>query len=179
MDFAPVKKGAVKGPGVRSVAKPEMKPVARAVARPVAKPGMKPVVKPVAKVSPVVKKEPTARKEPLMEREPALGVIEDLGAVKSEEVKPVETKKPGTKPADKIFKMPKPKFINQDKIIKRPLSKNVYRKKVVAPKEEPKGPVTIITKPESQAHVSLIITVIIFRISWKIILNLILNPNII
>ena len=87
-------------------------------------------------------------------------MIEDLGAVKSEEVKPVETTK-AEKPADKIFKMPKPKFINQDKIIKRPLSKNVYRKKVVAPKEEPKGPVTIITKPESQAHVSLIITVIL------------------
>ena len=101
---------------------------------------------------------------PMLSREPELGVIEDLGVTKTEEaVKPVvkQEAKPALKPAEKVFRMPKPKFINQDKVIKRPLSKNVYRKKVVAPKEEPKGPVTIITKPESQAHVSLIITVIL------------------
>ena len=58
--------------------------------------------------------------------------------------------------------MPRPQFINQDKVVKRPLSKNVYRKKPpVPPKEEPKGPVTIITKPEKRAHVGLVVTIII------------------
>ena len=59
------------------------------------------------------------------------------------------------------YKLPKTPFINQDKVVKRPLSKNVYRKKIEVPKEEPKGPVTIITKPEKQAHVSLIVTIIL------------------
>ena len=49
--------------------------------------------------------------------------------------------------------------------MKRPLSKNVYKKTApvakVAAKEEPKGPVTIITKPEKDAHVSVIVTIII------------------
>ena len=68
-----------------------------------------------------------------------------------------------TKPKsdEKVFKTPKTPFINQDKVVKRPLSKNVYQKKVEVPKEEPRGPVTIITKPEKQAHVSLIVTIIL------------------
>ncbi|MBO7132094.1 hypothetical protein J6V85_02430 [Candidatus Saccharibacteria bacterium] len=68
-----------------------------------------------------------------------------------------------TKPKtnEKVYKTPRSPFINQDKVVKRPLSKNVYQKKVEVPKEEPKGPVTIITKPEKQAHVSLIVTIIL------------------
>ena len=117
-----------------------------------------------------------------------LGVIEDLGTSyretsvershfneSKEGVRAAKAKKVGlreevsekasgltTKPkGDKTYKTPKSPFINQDKVEKRPLSKNVYRKKVEGPKEEPKGPVTIITKPEKQAHVSLIVTIIL------------------
>ena len=121
---------------------------------------------------------------------PRLGVIEDLGTsykdsgavstvatqrgVGREDLKAVKAKKVGlkgtpeessgltVKPKDnKVYKTPKSPFINQDKVVKRPLSKNVYQKKVEVPKEEPKGPVTIITKPEKQAHVSLIVTIIL------------------
>lgn len=57
---------------------------------------------------------------------------------------------------------PKTPFINQEKVQKRPLSKNVYKKKVDAPaKEEKKGPVTIISKPEKDSHVGLIVTIIL------------------
>ena len=58
------------------------------------------------------------------------------------------------------YKTPKSPFINQSKVEKRPLSKNVYQKKIAVPKEEPKGPVTIITKPEKDSHVGIIITII-------------------
>lgn len=57
-------------------------------------------------------------------------------------------------------------FVYQQKIEKRPLSKvNVYGKKpmVARPmsKEEPKGPVTIISKPEKQSHVGIIVAIIL------------------
>ena len=104
-----------------------------------------------------------------------LGVVEDLGenitSVPDNYVeKPVEksVEKPVEKPverapknAGKTFNVPKSPFINQGKVEKRPLSKNAYQKKVVVPKEEPKGPVTIIAKPEKDAHVSLIVAVIL------------------
>ena len=59
------------------------------------------------------------------------------------------------------YRVPTTPFINQNKVEKRPLSKNVYAKKVEPVKEEPKGPVTIISKPEKQAHVGLIVTIIL------------------
>lgn len=58
-------------------------------------------------------------------------------------------------------KTPKSPFINLDKIAKRPLSRNVREKKIESPKEVPKGPVTIIAKPEKESHVGLIITIIL------------------
>ncbi len=61
----------------------------------------------------------------------------------------------------KTYKTPKSPFINQEKVVKRPLSKNVYRKEIKAPKEEPKGPVTIIEKPEKDAKVGLIVAIIL------------------
>lgn len=64
-------------------------------------------------------------------------------------------------PEKEAFKMPKSPFINQDKVVKRPLSKNVYQKKVEPPKEESHGTVTIISKPEKDKHVSLIVAIII------------------
>lgn len=54
-----------------------------------------------------------------------------------------------------------PKFVNLEKVKKRPLSKNVYQKEIKTPVEEPKGPVTIIAKPEKESKVGMVIAVII------------------
>ncbi len=75
--------------------------------------------------------------------------------------KPEEfAKKPATNKASTTYKAPNSPFINQSKVEKRPLSKNVYQKKIAVPKEEPKGPVTIISKPEKDSHVGIIVTII-------------------
>lgn len=62
-----------------------------------------------------------------------------------------------------VYQAPKTPFINQGNVKKRPLStKNVYPEKKPAPtKEGAKGPVTIITKPEKQAHAGMIIAIIL------------------
>ena len=65
------------------------------------------------------------------------------------------------KKQSKLIKMPKVPFVNTDKIAKRPLSKNVYRKKIVAPKEEPSGPMTIIEKPEKDSKVGMVVAIIL------------------
>lgn len=77
--------------------------------------------------------------------------------------KPVEkSSAKGARAADKsTLAVPKNPFINQGKVEKRPLSKNVYQKKIVAPKEEPSGPVTIISKPEKDKHVGLVVAIIL------------------
>ena len=80
-----------------------------------------------------------------------------------------EPKKNGTKGrgANATYQTPKTPFINQGKIEKRPLSKNVYQKKALAitkqelSKQEPKGPVAIIAKPEKDSHVGVVVTIII------------------
>lgn len=60
------------------------------------------------------------------------------------------------------FVAPNPTFINQDKVAKRPLSKNVYQKKIVATDEKAdKGPVAIITKPEKESKVGLVVAIIL------------------
>lgn len=60
------------------------------------------------------------------------------------------------------YKTPKSPFINQNKVVKRPLSGNIYKKQITeAVKEEPKGPVTIIAKPEKDRHIGIIVTIII------------------
>ena len=81
----------------------------------------------------------------------------------SKEVRKTEkaVEKTVEKPVEKTAEIPKYPFINQEKVKKRPLSKNVYRKEIKTPVEEPKGPVTIISKPEKDAHASLIITIIL------------------
>ena len=101
-----------------------------------------------------------------------LGVVEDLspklvGTKKVVKARTTGAKakvaKPVAKPVEKVeeYKTPKSPFINQDKVAKRPLSKNVYRKEVATPEEIPQGPVTIITKPEKDAHVSMVVTIIL------------------
>ena len=68
--------------------------------------------------------------------------------------------KPVVNKTNATYNTPKSPFINQSRVEKRPLSKNVYQKKIAVPKEEPKGPVTIITKPEKDSHVGIIVTII-------------------
>ena len=89
------------------------------------------------------------------------------GAVKAAKAKKVGVKAPEEKPKEKpkknasdTYKTPKTPFVNQDKVKKRPLSKNVYRKEV-KPVKEDAAPVTIITKPEKDARISLIVTIIL------------------
>ena len=83
------------------------------------------------------------------------------------EVKPVEKSVENSKKSvatKSTYQPPKNPFINQGTIEKRPLSKNVYAKKASIPKEilkEPQGPVTIISKPEKDAHVGPIVAIIL------------------
>ena len=97
-----------------------------------------------------------------------------VAAVKAQKVglKNVTPVKPVEKTVEKSKKMnnakatyqaPKSPFISQGKVEKRPLSaKNVYpEKKPKVVKEEPKGPVTIISKPEKQAHAGMIIAIVL------------------
>lgn len=85
-----------------------------------------------------------------------------LGPATKSVAKPT-TVKPVKKPAENsTYKPPKTPFINQNKVVKRPLSGNIYKKQITeAVKEEPKGPVTIIAKPEKDRHIGIIVTIII------------------
>ena len=99
----------------------------------------------------------SAVKRPAVEDERvARPVNSGIRAIKPVE-KPVE-KVAKKKEAPKVVKSP---FINQDKVVKRPLSGHGFRKEVAVPQEVPKGPVTIIAKPEKDAHVSMIVTIIL------------------
>ena len=118
--------------------------------------------------------------------EPTLGVIEDLNpkyvnndlpkrplnSTNGPSVKDAKAQKVGARSEAKVnnrtnnekktaFAVPKSPFINQEKVIKRPLSKNAYVAKTPEVQPEKSGPVTIIAKPEKDAHVSLIVTIII------------------
>ena len=84
----------------------------------------------------------------------------EVKAVKAAKAKKVDFDKKGKKAKDS-YQIPRNPFINQGRVAKRPLSKNVYQKKVETPVEEPKGPVTIIAKPEKDSKVGLIVTIII------------------
>lgn len=75
--------------------------------------------------------------------------------------KPVE-KSDVTENIDKNkMPIPKPQFINQGKVQKRPLSKNVYERAVQPTEEKPTGPVTIISKPEKNSKISIVVTIIL------------------
>lgn len=184
MDFVPATARKETSVTSRVVVKPAVKvaPVKKGTSvKPMVAAKETAVKKMAAKATPVQKKTEIRRTE-----EPKLGVIEDWGLKKlqepgsrlkkpEEDVKALKAKKVGVKETKKeepkkksvekkdkkqTFEVPKSPFINQDKVEKRPLSKNYYQKKIEVPKEEPKGPVTIITKPEKQAHVSLIVLII-------------------
>lgn len=96
--------------------------------------------------------------------------------VEQSEIRAAKAKKIGNKEASTVesqpvvnrlgedkrtYRTPRDPFINQDKVKKRPLSKNVYRSRPVVGKEEAKGPVTIITKPEKDTKLGLVVTIII------------------
>lgn len=82
------------------------------------------------------------------------------GVLRSAPKAKTATAKPAASKANATYNTPKSPFINQSRVEKRPLSKNVYQKRIAVPKEEPKGPVTIITKPEKDSHVGIIVTII-------------------
>jgi hypothetical protein len=109
---------------------------------------------------------------------PATKPASDVAAVKAKKIgtrpfvrpakpvaKPVasakKTEAPAPEKKNDTLKVPKTRFVNTEKVEKRPLSKNVYKKKIVAPKEEPTGPVTIITKPDKGSHIGVIVTIIL------------------
>ena len=119
-----------------------------------------------------VPKRPLSQGQPEVKPEETPKELE-IAAVKSQKItnkgfsnpveKPVEkSDKTENKSEDKAkLQIPKSPFINQNKVEKRPLSKNVYKKQVKPTEEKQTGPITIISKPEKDAKVSLIITIIL------------------
>ena len=157
MDFVPAK-GTKKGSNQSAKKMVDSRPKSEARPKPVSKPVISPKPK-IVSPRPQVKRSVVQAKKPQVKDEVKLGVIEDLGVNEEQPIMELENKIHGERGG--TYKVPKTPFINQEKVVKRPLSKNVYQKKVVAPKEVPKGPVTIISKPEKDAHVSLIVAVIL------------------
>lgn len=117
---------------------------------------------------------PAAKKQmPVVGAKQVRQSTDEVRKAKSQVVKARTVRKPVEKSVEKVtvkqrstFVPPKATFINQEKVVKRPLSKNTYQKRVEEslknkPKEEPQGPVTIISKPEKDAKVGVIVTIII------------------
>lgn len=150
IDFVPKKAAAPKVtskkvmPEVRAKVAP--KTATKSASKMATRPASKATSNPVPKVMP--KTTPKAEKSA---SEPAKEAKTDISATeKKQEAKKLRL------PSSKVF-------INTEKVEKRPLSKNVYkpRKIVVTPKEEPKGTVTIIEKPEKDSKMGLVVTIII------------------
>ena len=91
-----------------------------------------------------------------------VGLKEAAKPVEKPVEKSIKTEK-NEKPAEDKTKMkiPKSPFINQAKVAKRPLSKNIYERTVKPTEEISTGPVTIISKPEKDTKVSLVVTIIL------------------
>ncbi len=139
-------------PRTRRVVSTDVMPAKKRVSTVKAAPKMAPKMAPKANTSSVgvkITKAATFTDE----KKPKKGQVEDLSR---HFVKTEVTKRPLSK-----LEIPKSPLINQAKIEKRPLSKTVYTKKVVVPKEKKQEPVTIITKPEKQSHVGVIVAVIL------------------
>ena len=103
---------------------------------------------------------------------PAKSAQAKIAKVAKAEKQPVEIEKkpvrevekpnqPAGKPAGTVFQPPKNPFINHGHIAKRPLSKNFYQKPPQVSEEKPSGPVTIITKPEKDTKVGIVVTIIL------------------
>lgn len=121
-------------------------------------------------------------KRPLSETRDAASGVELVGAAKAKRLvgrmnplratrQYAETRPSSTtiitaeQKVDATYQAPKSPFINQDKIVKRPLSsKNVYTKRVASESTlatSQAKPVTIITKPEKESHVGVVVTIIL------------------
>lgn len=118
--------------------------------------GVHPTTNPVA-VAPPVENTAAMAKQQKIKAKSAIRPFSRAKKPTSQPSKPVE------KPVENsVYKTPKSPFINQNKVVKRPLSGNIYKKQIIeAVKEEPKGPVTIIAKPEKDKHIGIIVTIII------------------
>ena len=159
MDFVPVKAQVKKkkvATGVsKSAPKAQVKAAPRVQPKVVPKAQVKIASKPVAKVAPKAQPKVADKVGFAGEKKPALGRVENLNA------KFVKSDVPKRPLSRGTYQVPKSQLVQQGKANKRPLSvKNVYPEKK-AKKEEPKGPVTIITKPEKQAHAGMIIAIIL------------------
>ncbi len=163
MDFVPVKaqvkKKKVATGASKNVPKAQAsvapKPVSRVQPKVAPKAQVKIASKPVAKVAPKAQPKVADKVGFAGEKKPALGRVENLNA------KFVKSDVPKRPLSRSTYQVPKSQLVQQGKANKRPLSvKNVYPEKK-AKKEEPKGPVTIITKPEKQAHAGMIIAIIL------------------
>lgn len=120
-------------------------------------------------VSKDVEKRPLSDGKPLPEKDLAKEAKSKrlLGRRHKNEVakQPVENpvEKSAEKEVRKTYSVPKSPFINQENIVKRPLSRNVYTKKAEPSKEE-HGPVTIISKPEKDNRIGIVVAVILIII---------------
>lgn len=172
----------VQKPVEKSVEKPAQRLVQKAPVRPVQKVSTRPIVKkPVAAPKPVKRSEnfindsfvesteqltnPDIKtNEALFEDESLFGIIEDYHPVKTpSQITKTPEAAPVRKPAPLGVKSP---FIRTTaNVEKRPLSNSIPAKKPVVKTpqivEEASAPVTIIEKPEKDAHVGIIITVIL------------------
>lgn len=91
-----------------------------------------------------------------------IGRFRNKSAAKNTAKASAKAEKEAAAKKKETFVAPKPTFINQDKVAKRPLSKNVYQKNIVATDEKTnKGPVAIITKPEKESKVGLVVAIIL------------------
>ena len=167
MDFVPVKaqvkKKKVATGASKNVPKAQVKAAPRVQPKVTPKAQVKIASKPVANPAPKTVAKMVPKAQPKVadkvgfagEKKPALGRVENLNA------KFVKSDVPKRPLSRSTYQVPKSQLVQQGKANKRPLSvKNVYPEKK-AKKEEPKGPVTIITKPEKQAHAGMIIAIIL------------------
>lgn len=179
-------RSAVK-PAVKSTAKSAPKPTPKPTTEPTLKPVAQPVatttkspVEPTPETLTVTATETTFFSDHIAPAiEPEFGVIEDYRPTEPKPVEEIEitslevaessSLKPSTSanasaakaPASKTFVPPSASFINTEKIEKRPLSKNVYKKPLPEVEETPSGPITIITPPEKDAHINIIVAIIL------------------
>ena len=179
-DFGPVRKKPLNA----SIAKPVApRPAATAPVRPTVsrpttatRPAAKPVEKPVENSTsddfdsifgiiedyhPVNNQPPEIKKRPLSNGEPSShhffgrkSQSETKEAQAAEVIKEAEIVEQPKKT------IPKTPFIRTT-VEKRPLSNNFTPKKPAAPVKEPSDPATIIEKPEKDAHVGIIVTVVL------------------
>lgn len=85
-----------------------------------------------------------------------------FGANRPAKTEPKEAPAKNVKtPEFEPLKTPSTPFIKSAQVEKRPLSKNVYKKPAQAPVEEPSAPVTIIDKPEKDAHIGPIVAIVL------------------